>query len=139
MLKFLLVLTIIISTIIIVVTYADYDRKIRLAVSTMDKFKVPAKESGKKNLLVILSDYPPSVNMIKSLLDQSIVPNEIVVETTKRSDLLDRSLRDIVKIRLPGSTDIRERDVGNTLVVKISGRDEYLPYDFIETYLSSKK
>lgn len=139
-----IILTIMFTIIGIVMVYFDWDRTIRLGMSSMndliDMYSMKPKSESRRVVAVIDCD---GVNngavcnkTLKSILDQSIRLHDIAVQTNTPMKI-DQDLLRIVSIHKPGTELVREME-RDTIVLKIKNGKEY-PFDYIENQIEMKK
>ncbi len=139
--KWLLILTIVFTFIGIVMVYFDWDRTIRLSMSSMkdliNLYSMKPKSEARRVVAVI--DCDDGVNngavcnkTLKSILDQSIRLHDIAVHTNT-PEKIDQDLLRVVSIHKPGTELVREME-HDTVVLKLENGKEY-PFDYVETQL----
>jgi len=142
--RWLIILTIVLTFVGIVMVYYDWDRTIRLGMSSMNDlinmYSMKPKSGSRRVVAVI--DCDDGVNngavcnkTLKSLLDQSMRLHDIAVQTNTPQKI-DRDLLRVVSIHKPGTELVREME-RDTIVLKLINGKEY-PYDYIEEQLETK-
>jgi len=143
--RWLIILTIVFTFIGIVMVYFDWDRTIRLGMSSMNDlinmYSMKPKSEARRVVAVI--DCDDGVNNgavcnkpLKSILDQSIRLHDIAVQTnTPRK--IDQELLRVVSIHKPGTELVREME-RDTIILKLKNGKEY-PFDYIENQVEVKK
>lgn len=131
--KWFLILTIILTIISIIFVYFDWDRKLKLKMSSLNTLSniysmKPKYKNGNRVVAVMQCDKINN-NTIKTLLDQSIRLHDIAIET-HHPEYIDDYYLDFVSIHKPGTVWLREGD-RDTIVVDIENGREYA-YDHIE-------
>lgn len=130
--KWFLVSTIILTLISIIFVYFDWDRKLKLKMTSLhslsDIYSLKPKSEKNRVVAVIQCDFLCN-DTIKTLLDQSIRLHDIAVETDHPEYINDEFLK-VVSIHKPGTSWLRETD-NDTIIIKIKNGEEY-PYDYIE-------
>lgn len=142
--RWLIILTIVFTFIGIGMVF-DWDRTIRLGMSSMNDLiniysMKPKNETGR---VVAIIDCDDDVNdgtvcrkTLKSILDQSIRLHDIAVHTnTPRK--IDQDLLKVVSIHKPNTELVREME-RDTIVLKLKNGKEY-PFDYVETQIEMKK
>lgn len=138
--RWLIILTIVFAFIGIVMVYFDWDRTIRLSLSSMkdliDQYSMKPKSALR---VVAVIDCDEGVNngavcnkTLKSILDQSIRLHDIAVHTNT-PDKIDQELLRVVSIHTPGTELVREME-RDTVVLKLENGKEY-PFDYVESQL----
>lgn len=121
--------------------YFDWDRTIRLNMSSMDDLisMYSLRPKSEYRRVVVVIDCDEGVNnggvcnnTLKSILDQSIRLHDIAVQTNTPTKI-DPDLLKVVSIHKPGTEMVREMD-RDTLVIKLQNGKEY-PFDFIENQI----
>ena len=142
--RWLIILTIVFTFIGIVMVYFDWDRTIRLGMSSMNDlinmYSMKPKSEARRVVAVI--DCDDGVNngagcnkTLKSILDQSIRLHDIAVQTnTPRK--IDQDLLRVVSIHKPGTELVREME-RDTVVIKLKNGKEY-PFDYVENQLEMR-
>lgn len=139
--RWLIILTIVFTFIGIVVVYFDWDRSIRLSMSSVNDLINMYSKKPKSNSrrIVAIIDCDEGVNngavcnkTIKSILDQSIRLHDIAVQTNTPKKI-DQSLLGVVSIHKPGTELVREME-RDTIILRLQNGKEY-PFDYVESYL----
>lgn len=138
--KWFLVSTIILTIISIIFVYFDWDRKLKLKISSLNTlsnvYGLKPKHGTNRVVAIIQCDDACSSGTIKTLLDQSIRLHDIAVETNYPENI-DNDFLKIVSIHRPGTAWLRETD-RETIIIKIENGKEY-PYDYIENEVDQIK
>lgn len=142
--RWLIILTIVFTLVSIVMVYFDWDRTIRLGMSSMNDLinMYSMKPKSKVRRVVAVIDCDDGVNngavcnsTLKSILDQSIRLHDIAVQTNTPSKI-DQDLMRVVSIHKPGTELVREME-RDTIVLKLQNGKEY-PFDYIENQLDAR-
>ena len=138
--RWLIILTIVFTFVSIVMVYFDWDRSIRLGMSSMNDlinmYSMKPKSEVRRVVVVIDCDGAVCNKTLKSILDQSIRLHDIAVQTnTPRK--IDQDLLRVVSIHKPGTELVREMD-RDTVVLKVKNGIEY-PFDYIENQLEIRQ
>ncbi len=139
--KWLIILTIVFTFVSIIMVYFDWDRTIRLGLSSMNDlitmYSMKPQSDARRAVAVI--DCDDGVNngavcnkTLKSILDQSIRLHDIAVQTNTPNKI-NQDLLQVVSIHKPGTDVVREMD-RDTVVLKLQNGKEY-PFDYVETQL----
>jgi len=135
--KWVLVATIILTLASIVLVYFDYDRRLRLRMTSLQSlisaYSLKPKTKGRV-VAVINTENGVDETMLKCILDQSVRLHDITVQT-KRPDLIPREMLSVLSVHEPGTDILREADNTTIVMYLINGR-EY-PYDYVESYVES--
>lgn len=143
--RWLIILTIVFTFIGILMVYFDWDRSIRLGMSSMNDlinmYSMKPKSAARRVVAVI--DCDDGVNngavcnqTLKSVLDQSIRLHDIAVQTNTPGKI-DQDLLRVVSIHKPGTELVREME-RDTVVLKLKNGKEY-PFDYVETKLEERQ
>jgi hypothetical protein len=131
--RWFLISTIILTFISIIFIYFDWDRKLKLKLTSLNSLTdiYSLKPKNKSNRVVALIKCSSGLcnDTIKTLLDQSIRLHDIAVETEHPEYINDEFLK-VVSIHKPGTLWLRETD-RDTIIIEIENGKEY-PYDYIE-------
>lgn len=141
--RWIIILTIVFTLVGIVMVYFDWDRTIRLGMSSMtdliDMYRMKQK-SERRVVAVIDCDGVNNGGVcnktLKSILDQSIRLHDIAVQTNTPQKIDEELLR-VVSIHKPGTELVREME-RDTIVLKLKNGIEY-PFDYVENQLEMRK
>jgi hypothetical protein len=143
--RWLIILTIVFTLVGIVIVYFDWDRTIRLSMSSIndliDVYSMKPKSETRRVVAVI--DCDDGVNngnvcnkTLKSILDQSMRLHDIAVQTnTPRK--IDQGLLKVVSLHRPGTELVREME-RDTIILKLKNGVEY-PFDYVENQLEIRE
>ena len=139
--RWLIILTIVFTIAGIVMVYFDWDRTIRLGMSSMDELinVYSMKPKSKTRRVVAVIDCDDGVNngsvcdkTLKSILDQSIRLHDIAVQTDTPQKI-DQDLLRVVSIHRVGTELVREME-RDTIVLELQNGKEY-PFDYVENQI----
>jgi len=134
--RWLIVLTIVFTLVGIVMVYFDWDRTIRLGMSSINDlitmYSMKPKSSRRVVAVIDCDDRSVCDKTLKSVLDQSIRLHDIAVETNTPWKI-DKALMRVVSIHKPGTWLVREME-RDTIVLKLKNGIEY-PFDYVENQL----
>ena len=137
--QWVLIITIVLTIISILFVFFDYDRKMRLGMTSIaDLIKVYSKKphfSPNRVVGVIETETGVNMNTIKSILDQSVRLNDIAIQTDK-PNLVPGELSAVVSVHKPQTEWLREMD-RTTIIIPLQNGLEY-PYDWIESEAERK-
>lgn len=137
--QWVLILTIIATLVSILFVYFDYDRKMRLKMTSLatliDIYSKKPHFSPNRVVGVLETDIGVNDNTIKTILDQSIRLNDIAIQTEK-PNLVSDELKTVVSIHKPQTEWLREMD-RDTIIIYLQNGQEY-PYDWVENEAERK-
>lgn len=136
--KWLIIISVVLTAIYLVMVYFDWDRLLMLKFTPLhnliQNYKKKPQTEGR---VVLILDCPSSVcmNTLKTILDQSVRVHDIAIQTNN-ADKFDPKLSEVASFHLPDSQFIREGEVG-TIMINIKNGEQY-PYGAIETEVEKR-